>query len=832
YDPFNPDIRLKDYDITERKDKARLGQDFTERKSYNFTNVRKELRAGAKGNILSISNWSAGFSYSELLQRDFNIKYDRTKTWSGNLNYAYSFNTKPFEPFKNVKFMSKSKYWRIVQDMNLYLTPKNISFSNDATRMYNERQIRNNLVPDFEFAPVYAKQFFWNRKYAMGYDITKNLKATFDASNKALFDEANGRVDRKEDPEGYREFKDSIRTQMRTFGKTTDYSHNYNLTYNIPFDKIPVLDMVSGNIKYGGSYNWQRSPLGQSEFGNVMQNNRTVNVTGQVNMTNLYNKIPYLKRVNGGGAPARGRIDQRNPKSTAAPAEPKPVVIDTAGMTKREKRKYFRKLRREERKARQEKNKNKPVNQIAGLGLRMVMSLRNVSATYSQNDGTLLPGYANTANVRGFDNGYDNSLAGFVFGRQSYTVFGKKNGYDIATTSAERGWLVKNENLNKQHTISHNTNFSGRASLEPFKDLTIEMTVSRTYNINSNDFFRWNETDLRYEAQSKVEIATLTYTNITIGSAFTKFDSKTYSSATFDQMLKNLSEVSTVVGSKNTNSSLLSTGYYDGYGRSQQEVVLGAFLTAYSNKSVDSKNINPLSNMPLPNWTINYNGLSKFKFMKKYVRNFVIRHGYSSTTSISGIQTNLNATFDQNDLPTARDLNNNYVAQYQIQNVTMSERFSPLFGIDATWIIKSKGKDQGLLTKFEIKKDRSVTLSLNNNQVTEIVGKEYVIGSGYKFTQVKLPIKQVKASDVNLRFDFSFRDNLTVIRKVIENTNQATAGQRVVSIKFSADYNLGKNLTVMYYYDQVLNTPKIASSYPTGNLSTGIRLRFNLGGIQ
>jgi cell surface protein SprA len=239
-----------------------------------------------------------------------------------------------------------------------------------------------------------------------------------------------------------------------------------------------------------------------------------------------------------------------------------------------------------------------------------------------------------------------------------------------------------------------------------------------------------------------------------------------------------------------------------------------------------------LSNVPLPNWTVNYNGLSKFKFMKKFVRNFVLRHGYSSTTSVSGIQTNLNATFDQNDLPTARDLNNNYIAQNQIQNVTMTERFSPLFGLDATWIVKSKGKEQGLLTKFEIKKDRSVTLSLNNNQVTEIVGNEIVVGSGYKFTQVKLPIKQVKASDVNLRFDFSFRDNLTVIRKIVENTDQATAGQRVVSIKFSADYNVGKNLTIMYYYDQVINTPKIASSYPTGNLSTGIRLRFNLGGIQ
>ncbi len=164
----------------------------------------------------------------------------------------------------------------------------------------------------------------------------------------------------------------------------------------------------------------------------------------------------------------------------------------------------------------------------------------------------------------------------------------------------------------------------------------------------------------------------------------------------------------------------------------------------------------------------------------------------------------------------------------QVQNVTMSERFNPLIGFDATWLIKK----QGLITKFEISKDRSSTLSLNNNQVTEVLGTTYVIGTGYKFSQVRLPIKNLKPSDMNLRIDFSLRDNLTVIRKVVENTNQATAGQKVMSIKGSIDYNVGRFLILQLYYDQVINTPKIATSYPTGNMSTGIKLRYNLAGVQ
>ena len=209
--------------------------------------------------------------------------------------------------------MQKSPWWAIIKDINLYLTPKNITFSNDLTRNYNERKIRNNLAPDYEFTPVYVKSFFWNRKYGFGYDLTKNLKFNFNAMNKALFDEANGQVDRKENPEGYREFKDSIRSQMSTFGKTTDYTHDYNFSYNVPFDKIPVLNWVTTNAKYTGTYNWQRGPLGQTEYGNVIQNSRVFNVTTQLNFLTLYNKVPFFKKVLSDGKAPRGGATTKKP---------------------------------------------------------------------------------------------------------------------------------------------------------------------------------------------------------------------------------------------------------------------------------------------------------------------------------------------------------------------------------------------------------------------------------------------------------------------------------------------------------------------------------------
>ncbi len=828
YDPFNPDVRLADYDLATRKERARAGQDFNERRSFNFTNVRKAPKAGAQPLFFDVSNWSLSYAFSENLRRDFNTNYDRTKTWTGGLNYNYSFKAKPFEPFKNAKFAQKSKWLKIVKETNIFLTPKNMSFSNDLLRMYNERQVRNNLVPNYEFQPVYVKRFNWNRTYGLGYDLTKNLKATFNATNRSIFEEGDGRVDKKLDPNGYQSFKDTIRSQMSTFGKTMDYSHNYNISYTLPLDKIPATDWMTANFKYGGTYNWIRSPLGQTDFGNTIQNNRTINMTGQMNFTNLYNKVPYLKKVNMDGRGGRGQVGAKDVGGRnvgAKPNTPTPTTPEKpeSEMTEKEKRKAKRKKEKEEK----EKKRNGKVHPVGGFFARTLMTVRNVSGTYSLTNGTLLPGYNQESRILGFNESFGAPLGGFVFGQQRYDLWGRETGYNIATTAAANGWLVQNEDLNKQYTNTHTQNLNLRASLEPLKDVAIELTATRTFGNNSSEFFRWNESTQQYEGQSKVETGTLTYSNVTIGSAFDLLG-KEYQSSTFDQLLNNRQLISQLLGQDNANSNPLTSGYYSGYSGSQQEVVTGAFITAYSNRNISEKNINPIKNTPLPNWSVNYNGLTKYKFAKKYVRNFVIRHGYSSTVSVSGLQTNLNAQFDANGDATARDINNNFIASRQLQNVTISERFSPLIGFDATWNIKN----QGLITKFEFKKDRSATLSLNNNQVTEVRGNEWVIGTGYKFSKVKLPFDKIPANDLNIRFDLSFRDNLTVVRKIVENTNQATAGQRVISIKSSADYNMTQNLTVQLYYDQVINTPKVSTSFPTGNMSTGIRLRFNLAGVQ
>jgi cell surface protein SprA len=883
FDPYNPDIELSSYDPEERRQRTRDGRDFDSRRSFNFTNVRKARKPGSDAHIWDISNFAFNYSYSENLMQDFRTNYDRTKIWKGGVNYVYNGSPKLVEPFKNVKFMRKSDWWDLIRSTNFYLGPKNISVRNNLIRNYNERQIRNNIPnTNFEFQPIYLKNFTWNKSFNFKYDLTRNLKFDFNTNNNSIIDEPEGQVDRNENPALYQEFRDSVSSQLRTLGKTMRYEHTYNVSYNVPFDKIPALDFLNSNIRYGSSYEWNRPNLGLEAFGNTIQNSRNLNLTTQLNMTNLYRKSELLSKImsdgRGGRRAGRRSVGERSSRgggrgsagSTSTNAkndsrlskkveelEQKKKKLDAVNtgnlrpeeLAEHEKElaKVTRKLERktprlenqnerienkEEREEKYQDKYGKPFHPITGFVGRALMSVQTVSGTYTLNDGMVLPGFNQEAQLFGVNGSIlsDSRLRNFTLGQQERNLFGQRTGFDFAPYTAGRGFVVDTSALNSQHTIQHSQNYNLRASLEPLKDLKIDLTMNRNFTENSAEFYRFNDSIMGFEEQSQFITTNVTYSTISLNSAFETLDDR-YRSGNFDELRNARDDVSTFLGIRNPNTSSDSSGYYDGYGPSQQDVIIGAFLTTFSGKEVNERSISPIRNIPLPNWQISYNGLKKMKFFKKFVQNFTIRHGYQSTVTVSGMQTNLNAETDDNGFVNARDLNDNFIPTQQVQNITLSERFSPLIGFDATWNVNGNG----LLTKFEISKERSSSLSLANNQLTEVLGTEIVVGAGYKFSNFRLPIKfqgsQVDPSDLNIRFDLSIRDNVTVIRKIVENTNQATAGQRVLSIRSSADYLVSKNLTFSLYYDQQLTTPKVETSYVTGNTAAGIRLRFNLGGL-
>ncbi|HDS07265.1 MAG TPA: cell surface protein SprA, partial [Bacteroides sp.] len=318
YNPLDPDILLKEA-IQEAETKVdrdsiiRNARDVVERKTFALTNIRMN-KSGATKRFYSLANWSASFAMNEMNSRNPNLEYYNTLKLKGNLSYNYTIRPKNVQPFKSVGWMS-SPWWRLIKDFNFNVTPSQISLRTDMDRYYLEKQTRNINNPNFRVIPTFKKDFLWNRYFDLKYDITRSLRFDFSSTNIARIDEPEGRWNRELD--SYETYRDSLWNAIASFGRTTSYFHQFNVSYTLPINKIPLLDWVSVNARYGGTYGWDVGPIipydpeyGSINLGNSIKNSNTVQLNGQLNLVNLYNKVGFLKGINDKYRNANARAQQ------------------------------------------------------------------------------------------------------------------------------------------------------------------------------------------------------------------------------------------------------------------------------------------------------------------------------------------------------------------------------------------------------------------------------------------------------------------------------------------------------------------------------------------
>jgi hypothetical protein len=271
-----------------------------------------------------------------------------------------------------------------------------------------------------------------------------------------------------------------------------------------------------------------------------------------------------------------------------------------------------------------------------------------------------------------------------------------------------------------------------------------------------------------------------------------------------------------------------NTEYKDGYGPKSQDVLIPAFIAAYTGKDPGKVALNPFKSIPKPNWRITYNGLTNFAWAKKIWTSFSISHGYTSTLSVNSYETNLdyNGTGAVTGASKKDTLNGNFFALYRMPNVIMSEQFSPLIGVKMTF-------KNNLTIDFDYKKARTLTMSFADYQLNEIRSSTYTLGVGYKIKGLKLPIKifkkQIKlTNDLNFRFDFSMRDNVTVAHRIDQNLSVATTGALNISIQPSIDYTVSKRVNVKLFVDWNRTKPYTSASFPITNVTGGLKIRLSL----
>jgi cell surface protein SprA len=867
YNPLDPDIPLDvalDNAATksERDSIKRISETYTKRKSFNLTNVRIEKREG-KPKILDVSNVSLTYSQNETYSRDVNTVRDLEKNFRGVVSYNYTGRPKNVQPFKKVKAFRKPAF-RLLKDFNFYYLPTQLSFRSDIQRYYREIEKRNIEEPGLKIEPTFDKDFIWYRYYDLKYNLTKALKFDFSATNTSRIDEPDGIVDRDRDREAYDIWKDSIWNNLMDGGRNIRYHHNFNIDYTVPINKIPMFNWMSVRTRYSGSYDWNAGAITADtiKLGNTIRNSNNIQVNGQLNMVNLYNKVGFLKKINRKyGSNRKYKKKGKSYKKVNYEGEidelkaGKAVSVYHKLMTEDINVKVY------DRQGREVKVKVKPVtgnrakitasrnvkdlrvrvtgklverdNVFTVIGekfLRTVMSVRNISLNYSEINSTTLPGYLPQTNYFGGESFNGTKAPGFAFltGRQDREFAGR---------AANNGWITTDPAMTDPYVMSHSQNFTVRSTIEPIKGLKIDLNAHRNMSRNRSEYYNYKTDTQNFEAENLVKSGNFSMSFMSLKSAFfTIGNTGNYSSKYFDEFLRirkdeSLRLAKAHYGENYTEKEIIKddqgTRFYQGYTETSQQVLIPAFLKAYGGGGSGYNKLFPTIWQMKPNWRITFEGLSKVPFVKRYFKTINISHAYTSTYDVGSYTTNLAAKDEDGDgFLDINELTNNFYNLYDANSISINEQFNPLINVDMIW-------KNNFSTKFEIKRTRNLILSLTNTQLTEVASNEVIFGLGYRFDNFGMIIgsgsRQKKYnSDLNLRGDLSIRKNSTIIRKIVDEVDQLTSGQKVVTLKLSADYVLSNRFNLRLYYDRIVNTPYVSLSYPTTTTEFGASIRFTL----
>ena len=917
YNPLDTDMLLDDAldaagSAHERDSIESIAVTKTKNTNFSLSNVRVGIKTKRHPMPYDPANFSFSYSHSHRHTSGETTVYEDEHNWRGALNYSYTPVYKPFEPFKKM-IKSRSKWYDILKRFGINWLPQNVAFNTEMVRNYYELQERDMESTEGNKLPLtFSEQFLWNREFSIRWDLTKNLHASFSSATHAEIEEPYTPVNKDLYPDRYSAWKDSVWTSIKEFGRPLDYNQTFTASYQLPLNLIPIFDWVNSDASYNSTYSWTRGTDLEdgTSLGNAIAMNRTYNINGTFNLEKLYNHVPFLKKANDrfnkttritrnnnkqkrtqqkakngkdgdknkDGDNKEKNILPKNKRSFEKEIVLKPDTTITVSHGKNSK-KLMVSAKTKDGKAFKLKYKTLDNNRIkitskvdttmtlkltvtpklpveekswyktAQCIARGLMLVRNASFTYRDQYSISLPGFM--------------PEVGDFFGQKRGDIMSP--GLDFAfgfvddsyiDKSRERGWLLNDESVATPATTSRTKDLQLRMTLEPVKNLKIDLNASRTET-------KAKSIQYMYEGSPTTQSGTLTMTTISLGSAFesTGDANNGYRSATFEKFCNSLDGFRERVEAQYAN-----TVYPDGTTLAGQkfdpangtvnkysaDVMIPAFLSAYTSMGGNSLSIFPTLSRLLPNWTVRYSGLARLPKIRDIFKSININHSYKSIyavgsySSFSTYMEYMNGLGFINDATTG---NPTPSSMYNVSTVSINEAFSPLLGIDMTF-------HNNLTCKVEYRTTRVLSLSMTSIQINEATSKDWVIGMGYKINNFKLfggkRNRKVKTrgskqdddknktqsttsrnrgfnSDLNLRLDLSFRKQAAICRDIASMTSSASSGNDAFKLSFSADYALSRMLTMSFYYDRQTNTPLLSSSsYPTTTQDFGLSMKFSL----
>lgn len=917
YNPLDTDMELKDAlnaagSKHERDSIENIAATKITQTNFSISNARVGIATKRHPMPYDPANFSFTYSHQHQYTTGETTMYERKDNWRGALDYSWSPVYKAWEPFKGLK--SKSKWLDILKRFGLNWLPQNIAFNTEMTRDYYELQERDmeTLMSgaagvDSKLPLTFSEQFLWNREFSINWDLTKNLHMNFQSATHAQIEEPYTPVNKDLYADQYHAWKDSVWTSIRHWGAPLDYSQNFQASYKVPLNLLPVFDWVNSDASYNANYSWERGTEDEegNSYGNTINTQRELTLNGNFNLVKLYNHVPFLKKVNDkfDRTQSRAQMQRKKQEKKKKKQEAMEQAADPKKALPKNKRAFEREItllpdttfkirhgkntkrlivnaKTEDGKVFPLKYKKVDNNQIRiiskvdtamkvklsvlakeplddkkwykGLQLasRLAMMVRNVSINYRSSYQLTLPGFLPSVGDAFGQKKVGQMAPGLDF------AFGMV-GDDYIEKARNNDWLLCNDSIATPATTSRTDNLTLRATLEPVKDFKIDLSATRTKTTQKSIQYM-------YEGTPTTQSGAFQMTTISLGSAFEGMGNANsgYRSKTFEKFVNSLAGFRNRVeaqyaGTVYPAGSALAGGKFDAsrtpVNQYSSDVMIPAFLKAYTSMGGNSLSVFPALSRMLPNWTIRYSGLGRLPWFNEHFKSININHSYKSVFAVGSY--NSYSTFQEymNGLGFVSDAttgNPSPSSMFNISQVSINESFSPLLGMDVTF-------NNNMTVKAEYRQTRVLNLSMTSVQLNEALSKDWVIGMGYRINNFDVFGWGAKASrskskggnknaanknatttktvqngtnhDLNLRLDFSFRKQAAIVRDIASMVSSASSGNNALKLSFSADYTFSKLLTMSFYYDRQTNTPLLSSSsYPTTTQDFGLSIKFSL----
>ena len=915
YNPMDTDMELKDAldaagSKAERDSIENIAVTKVTQTNFSVSNARVGIATKRHPMPYDPANFSFTYSHAHQHTTGETTVREQRDNWRGALDYSWTPVYKSWEPFKKIK--NKSKWLDILKRFGLNWLPQNLAFNTEMTHETYELQERDmESLTKSQLPITFSDQFLWNREFALRWDLTKNLHMNFQSATHAQVDVPYPDVNTDLYADQYHAWKDSVYrsavlNSVRTWGTPLDYSQSFTASYKVPLNLLPVFDWVNTDASYSSNYSWERGMEDENgnSYGNTINTHRELTLNGSFNLVKLYNHVPFLKKVNEKfeRTQSRSQLLRKKQEKEKKKKDAKELAADPKKALPKNKKAFEKEItllpdttlsirhgknsKRLIVSAKTADGKLFPIkykkvdnNQIKLISkvdsakkikisvlakepleekswyktwqtvARLAMMVRNVSFNYRSSYQLTLPGFTPSIGDA-FGQKKVGSMApglDFAFGLVDDDYIGK---------ARENDWLLRNDSVATPATTSKTENLQLRMTLEPVKDLKIDLSAVRTQTTQKSIQYM-------YEGIPTTQSGSFQMSTISLSTAFEGMGDANsgYRSKTFEKFVNSLAGYRDRVeaqyaGTVYPAGSALSGGKFDAsrtpVNQYSGDVMIPAFLNAYTSMGGNSLSLFPALSRLLPNWTVRYSGLGRLPWFRDHFKSVNINHSYKSIfavgsyNSYSTYQEYMNGLGFINDASTG---NPSPSSMFNISQVSINEAFSPLLGMDVTF-------NNNMTLKGEYRQTRVLNLSMTSVQLNEALSKDWVIGMGYRINNFslfeggarKLKVKtgagnkkdnrnassnsqQMRGTnhDLNLRLDFSFRKQAAIVRDIATMTSSASSGNNALKLSFSADYTFSKLLTMSFYYDRQTNTPLLSSSsYPTTTQDFGLSIKFSL----